>query len=70
MSASINPYMKVQIKNQVLEVENFIELLKRAKDKDDGKIYTDEDRVEKSLKKASERYIKILKEFCDIEKTK
>ena len=70
MNININPYMKVQIKNQILEVENFIELLKRAKDKDDGKSYTDEERVEKSLRKASERYIKSLKEFCDIEKAK
>jgi len=62
MSENINPYMKVQIKNEILETENFIELLKRAKEKDDGVVYADEDKVIKRLQKASERYIKSLKE--------
>ena len=30
MNDKINPYMKVQIKNQILEAENFILLLKDA----------------------------------------
>ena len=62
MSENINPYMKVQIKNEILETENFIELLKRAKEKDDGVVYADEDKVIERLQKASERYIKSLKE--------
>ena len=62
---SINPYMKIQIKNQVLEVDNFIKLLRGAAVKDDGVIDANEESIIKKIEKASEKYRDILKEYCD-----
>ena len=62
---NINPYMKVQIKNQVLEVDNFLKLLRGAAVKDDGVVDSDEEKIIKKIEKASEKYRDILKEYCD-----
>ena len=63
--SSINPYMKIQIRNQVIEVDNFIKLLREAAIKDDGAIDSDEEKVLKKLEKASKKYASILKSFDD-----
>lgn len=65
MNDKINPYMKVQIKNQILEAENFILLLKDAAKKDDGLIDSDEEKLIKKLEKATEKYVKEMKEWCE-----
>ena len=59
----MNSYMQLQIKNQILEVENFYKLLRGAAKKDDGIIDDEEKKILKKIKKASEKYIKAMKKF-------
>ena len=57
--------MKIQIKNQVLEVDNFIKLLRGAAVKDDGVIDANEESIIKKIEKASEKYKDLLRGFCE-----
>ena len=65
MRETINPFIKVQIRNQITEVENFTKLLHDAAKKYDGVIDSDEEKIIKKLQKVSEKYIEALRELSD-----
>ena len=62
MKVKLNPFMTIQIRNQIAEVDNFVKLLHDAAKKDDGLIDLTEEKIIKKLQKASEKYIDTLRE--------
>ena len=58
-----NPYLDVQVMNEIMTTENFVKLCNAAAKKDDGTIDADEAKMLKAIKKRSQRYIKALKKL-------
>ena len=65
MKEKLNPFMIIQIRNQIAEVDNFEKLLHDAAKKDDGLIDPAEEKIIKKLQKASGKYIDILREVIE-----
>ena len=65
MKEKLNPFMTIQIRNQIAEVDNFEKLLHDAAKKDDGLIDPAEEKIIKKLQKASGKYIDILREVIE-----
>ena len=57
----VNPYMRVQIMNEIMEVDNFLKLLLHAAKRDDGEIDAIEEEVLKKIDKASKKYVETLR---------
>lgn len=55
-----NNYLKIQIQNQILTVDNFLSICKLSALKDDGVVDKDEEKLLKKLEKASNEYKKVL----------
>ena len=58
-----NPYLDVQIMNEIMETENFVKLCNAAAKKDDGAIDVNEAKMLKAIKKRSQSYIKALRKL-------
>ena len=58
-----NPYLDLQIMNQIMATENFVKICNTAAMKDDGAIDANEAKMLKAIEKHSESYIKALKKL-------
>lgn len=61
----LNPYLEMQVINQTLQVETFLNSLKFAAKKDDGVVDKDEAELIKDIEKISKKYIKELKDLVE-----
>jgi len=60
-----NPYLEMQVINQTLQVETFVNSLKMAAKKDDGVVDKEEAALIKEIEKLSKKYAKELKELVE-----
>ncbi len=59
-----NPYLDIQIRNEVLQVESFLTFCKLAARKDDGTVDETEQKMLKQIEKSADRFIRTLKDLA------